>query len=325
MTEEFRVSVITSVYNAAEFVTRAVESALQQPETGEVLLVEDGSPDNSLGVCQELAEKYEKVKLLRHPNGENRGAGASRNLGMQNASCEYIGFVDADNYYLPDRFAAAKQIFKENPDCEGVYEAIGMHVENAASLQRWIKSGRPVKDLKTLSIHADPERLAGILISGGNGGLTLDGLVLKRSILDKSGYMAEGLKLHQDSDFIIRVAAVSMLLPGRLDEPVAMRGVHDHNRLSAPRSDVQKLNEQLLMWKHLYDWCSQNGYFELQEKIMPYMVINFISEKRFGIAPKDMITKRAMRVKLLIQSLFSNPNYLMDKYLWQSLFKIIKL
>jgi glycosyltransferase involved in cell wall biosynthesis len=80
-----QVSVITPVYNAASFVTQAVESALQQPETAEVLIIEDGSPDNSLEVCQELAKKYEKVKLLRHPNGENRGAGASRNLGMRNA------------------------------------------------------------------------------------------------------------------------------------------------------------------------------------------------------------------------------------------------
>ena len=109
MAEEFRVSVVTPVYNAAEFVTRAVESALAQPETGEVLLIEDNSPDNSLRVCRELAEKHEKVRVLRHPDGGNHGAGASRNLGMQNARFDYIGFVDADNFDLLNRFAKTKE------------------------------------------------------------------------------------------------------------------------------------------------------------------------------------------------------------------------
>ena len=67
-----QISVIIPVYNAAKYITQAVESALSQPETAEVLLIEDGSPDNSLEVCQDLEKKYSKVKLLRHPDGENR-------------------------------------------------------------------------------------------------------------------------------------------------------------------------------------------------------------------------------------------------------------
>ena len=50
-----QVSVVTPVYNAAPFIAEAIESALMQPETAEVVLVEDGSPDDSLRVCQELA------------------------------------------------------------------------------------------------------------------------------------------------------------------------------------------------------------------------------------------------------------------------------
>jgi len=145
-----QISVVTPVYNAAEFVTRAVESALAQPETAEVLLIEDGSPDNALAICQGLAAKYEKVKLLRHPNGENRGAGASRNLGMKNASSDYIGFVDADNFYLPGRFKKAAEVFTSDPDCEGVYETIGNYVEDDAGLIRWVNAKR------------EPDKLTGL-------------------------------------------------------------------------------------------------------------------------------------------------------------------
>ena len=58
------ISVIIPVYNAAPFVGKAVESALIQPEVGEVLLIEDGSKDNSLEICKRLAEEYDKVKVL---------------------------------------------------------------------------------------------------------------------------------------------------------------------------------------------------------------------------------------------------------------------
>jgi glycosyltransferase involved in cell wall biosynthesis len=63
--------------------------------------VEDKSPDNALEVCLKLAEKYQRVKLYQHPDQQNHGAGASRNLGIEKATGEFIAFLDADDYYLP--------------------------------------------------------------------------------------------------------------------------------------------------------------------------------------------------------------------------------
>jgi glycosyltransferase involved in cell wall biosynthesis len=102
-----RVDVIVPVYNAADYVRKAVESALARPETVEVILVEDGSTDESLAVCQELAAEYPTVRLYRHPNGENRGAGASRNLAISESTRGHIAFLDAD-YFLPCRFSGAR-------------------------------------------------------------------------------------------------------------------------------------------------------------------------------------------------------------------------
>ena len=190
-----QVSVVIPVYNAARYVTQAVESALQQPETAEVLLVEDGSPDNALQVCLGLAEKLDKVKLLRHPNGENRGAGASRNLGMQNAHFDTIAFLDADDFYLPGRFSVAQEIFDNDPACEGVYEAVGMHVENLNGMERWTSGGKPVSELHTMKKSVNPEELPSALLNSGVfGSFHLDGLIIKNNVLEKSGYMDEKLK-----------------------------------------------------------------------------------------------------------------------------------
>ena len=84
-----RVSVIIPVYNAAAYVRQAVESVLDQPETSEVILVEDASTDKSLQVCQELTEQYDKVRLFRHPSGRNCGAGNGR--WGNHPRCNYRG------------------------------------------------------------------------------------------------------------------------------------------------------------------------------------------------------------------------------------------
>lgn len=309
---KFEVSVVTPVYNAARFVERAVESALAQPETGEVLLIEDNSPDNSLVICQKLVEKYEKVRLLRHPNGENRGAGASRNLGMVNASCEYIGFVDADNFYLPERFSLTPSVFQANPDCEGVYEAIGIHVENDAARQRWIASNRhPIDKLITLSSTIAPEDLGTALISGAYGGLTLDGFVIKRGVLQKSGLMSEKLRLHQDTDFIIRCALTARLYPGKMNAAVAMEGVHDENRFSAPRSQAQEYKNRMAYWLSLHRWAKEFANPETQKLILDGIIRYTKSHKYFISFPREYLPTRLVIMARLTR-LLSYPEVLKD-------------
>lgn len=312
MSEEFFVSVITPVYNAAEFVTRAVESALAQPETGEVLLIEDGSPDNSLEVCQQLDAKYDNVKLLRHPNGENRGAGASRNLGMKNARFDNIAFVDADNFYLPGRFTRTKEIFESTSDCEGVYETIGNSIENVAGMLRWENSKRIPCKLTGLSRPVEPERLGKTLISGELGSLTLDALVIKKSVLDKSGFMNEALRLHQDTEFIIRVALVAKLLPADLDRPVALRGVHDHNRLSAPRSKQQEYKNKMAYWMSLYHWSKENANLEIQQIVRDCIIQYSRGHKYFNNFPVKYFPTRLVWITRLLR-LIQHPEIILDR------------
>ena len=86
MPSPFTISVIIPVYNAERYLERAVASALEQPQTGEVILIEDCSPDGSLAICEKLAAAHpDKVRLLRHPDGKNHGAGPTRNLGIRAA------------------------------------------------------------------------------------------------------------------------------------------------------------------------------------------------------------------------------------------------
>jgi glycosyltransferase involved in cell wall biosynthesis len=68
------ISVIIPVYNASEFLEKAVDSALQFEEVKEIVLVEDKSTDNSLEICQKLVLKDSRIKLYQHPDKGNHGA-----------------------------------------------------------------------------------------------------------------------------------------------------------------------------------------------------------------------------------------------------------
>lgn len=300
-----QVSVIIPVYNAAGFVSEAVESALQQPETGEVVLVEDGSPDNGWEVCQQLASRRERVRLLRHPNGANRGISASRNLGMRNSSCEFVSFLDADDFYLPGRFAVAREIFGADSACEGVYEAIGMHVDSRGGVERWMRARKPLAELHTMTKRVEPGALPDVLISGEHGHFHMDGLVLKKAVLHKSGYMAEQLRVHEDTEFMIRVATVARLVPGRLDEPVARWRVHDHNTISTPLLAGQKYHEQMLLWMTLYHWCKERRRTEQQQRVLDRVVRLTADSVHYDALLTRLVplitVKRAMRLTRLLR------------------------
>ena len=245
-----RISVIIPVYNAENFIHRAVESALDQPETSEVVLVEDGSPDNSLRICEALAENEDRVRLYRHAEGSNRGAGPTRNLGVQRARQEWIAFLDADDYFLPGRFETAGPLLLKTPQADGVYESIGMHYYSGSAKQKWIaKEGAALTGLAK-SVH--PDLLFETLVHGGNGYIHLDGLLVRREAILASGFFPTNLRLHQDTAFIYQLAACAHLIPGRRDTPVALRGIHEHNRILAPYNAAYT---RYLMWQHMLFWA----------------------------------------------------------------------
>lgn len=85
-------------------VKKSVLSVVNQKCVRAVLLVEDGFTDKSFSVCLELAELFHKVKVFRHDDGRNLGAGAIRDVGAQHSISEVVAFLDADDIYLPSRF-----------------------------------------------------------------------------------------------------------------------------------------------------------------------------------------------------------------------------
>lgn len=94
------VSIIVPVYNVAQYLSKCIESILEQSYTDfELILVNDGSSDNSLEICKVYSQRDNRIVLIDKPNG---GVSTARNVGILASKGEYITFVDSDDYLRKD-------------------------------------------------------------------------------------------------------------------------------------------------------------------------------------------------------------------------------
>jgi glycosyltransferase involved in cell wall biosynthesis len=171
--------------------------------------------------------------VFTHPSRINRGAGESRNLGIEKSTYEYIAFLDADDWYLANRFVRAREIFEHDASVDGVYDATGYFYEESQSFG---------EDLLTaINRKAHPNDLLFTLLQSHSGRFHTNAITLKRSILEQSGLFDGSLELHQDTHLWLRLAFVGKLVPGQLTEPVAIRRVHDENRIHHASDNSRRL------------------------------------------------------------------------------------
>ena len=91
-----KISVIVPVYNVQKYLSRCIDSILAQTFTDfELLLINDGSKDNSGKMCDEYAKKDTRIHVFHKENG---GVSSARNLGLENVQGEWITFIDSDDY-----------------------------------------------------------------------------------------------------------------------------------------------------------------------------------------------------------------------------------
>ncbi len=106
------ISVIVPVYNVEEYIHRCIDSILAQTfKEFELILVDDGSPDQSGKICDEYALIDSRIKVIHKKNG---GLSDARNAGLEVAQGEYIGFVDSDDFIESDMYEKLLEACKEN-------------------------------------------------------------------------------------------------------------------------------------------------------------------------------------------------------------------
>jgi len=123
------ISIIIPIYKVEDYIRCCIDSILSQTYKNlEIILVDDGSPDNCGSVCEEYSLKDKRIKVIYKKNG---GLSSARNAGLDIASGEYIGFVDSDDWI-------------ENDMYESLYNAIIFHKADISVCGRYIASGNKI-------------------------------------------------------------------------------------------------------------------------------------------------------------------------------------
>jgi glycosyltransferase involved in cell wall biosynthesis len=201
-----RVSVITIFYNAAKFLGEAIESVLVQDYRDfELLLVDDGSTDDSSAIAQAYAErKPDRVRYLHHPRRDNRGMSASRNLGIGEAKGELIAFIDADDRWRPKKLAEQVALFDRLPEIHASSGAVNYWRSWAGSEDELVPTGhvrnRPI---------TPPAAILALYPLGKAAAPCPSDLMIRRSALLELGGFEESftgpLQMYEDQAFLAKL------------------------------------------------------------------------------------------------------------------------
>lgn len=110
--EQDLISIIVPIFNSEKYLRKCIESIINQTYANlEIILVDDGSSDDSLNICNEYAMKYKNIKVI---SNINQGVSEARNKGLKKAKGNFIGFVDSDDTIHPQMYEILMKVLKTN-------------------------------------------------------------------------------------------------------------------------------------------------------------------------------------------------------------------
>jgi glycosyltransferase involved in cell wall biosynthesis len=204
------VSVVMPVYNSAKYLRRAVDTILQQTWGDfELVLIDDGSKDESLAIMREYEAADPRVRVTSRPN---KGISLTRNEGTQLARGKYIAIADSDDVYTPNRLYNAVEFLETHPD----YVAVGGKVLLADD------DGDPICPLHTF--RPDHEAIDQAHLEGHSGAICHPASMVRRDALIAIGGYDPALKISHDLDVFFRLMKHGKL--GNVEEVAAFYRQH---------------------------------------------------------------------------------------------------
>ncbi len=184
---------IVPVFKRAKTIERCIHSVTNQSYgEWELLLVDDGSQDETIAIIQKCIENDTRIRLLQRPSDRKKGANACRNIGIENASGSYIALLDADDEWKPDRL-------------KKVSEFLSLSMPKAVYSGGLINNGS--EEIRKISRRIFPgESPVDFLLSDDSFAQTST-LIVERGLAGSVKF-DEDLQRNQDYDFFIRLHLV---------------------------------------------------------------------------------------------------------------------
>lgn len=261
-----KVSVIIPAFNSQETLARAVLSVVYEPLVSEIFIVDDGSTDDSREIAQRLAMKFSFIHLLQHPDGENKGGAASRNLGLSYATSEWIQFLDADDELLPGKIGGQLNLTTSE---------VAFVVGNSIHV---FPDGR--KSMK----ESDRDIWTGLIIS--KLGDTCANLWNKKFLLEVGGWN-EMLSSSQEYDLMFRITKINQNLRFTSEFSTIV-----HKRPDSISTSPDLKNQRVENWLNLRlkikEFLTANKLFTLNRKYFYYSYVRiFCTENGVDYVVKE--------------------------------------
>ncbi len=169
-----KISVIVPVYKVEKYLDKCVSSIVGQTyENLEIILVDDGSPDNCPQMCDVWAQKDERIKVIHKTNG---GLSDARNAGLNIATGDYIGFIDSDDWIEPDMYHI---LMKNALDYDADISRCGIFVDEEMTGGQDIHS-----EFQELKILDNTEYLKGLVMGGYIRGVVWNKIYKRETVGD---------------------------------------------------------------------------------------------------------------------------------------------
>lgn len=267
-----KVSIVIPTYNRAELLKKAVRSLLSQSHQNiEIVIVDDCSTDHTSIVVEEMTDS--RILYVKHP--VNKGGAAARNTGIARATGDYIGFLDSDDQWLPEKLEKQLQVFRKNTDIGVVYTGL-----------RVVNESKATRDM-TPMFKGDilPKLIQFNCID------TTSSILVKKEFMNKVEGFDPSFPSCQDWDLYLRLAQITHF--DYVSEPLVLFFHHSGERITNNKKAVQQ--GHLFIYEKYKELARQQ-----EEKVYQNFIINITKIiLRIGITNQD---KEAVKLSRTIFS-----------------------
>ena len=231
-----KISVIIPTYNRAKFLPKTLNSIINQSyQIDEIIVVDDGSSDNTKEVVQNFISEYPFIKYFYQ---ENSGVSSARNKGIKVALNEWIAFCDSDDIWLEDKIKFQVEFLQKNP-----------HILFTHTNEIWLRNDKIIKQkskYKKVSGDCFVQNLPNTLIGAST-------VLLHKSIFEDIGYFDENLIACEDYDMWLRIARKYEI--GLIQTPLIKKIAGHNGQLSFETKElelyrIEALKKQLKFEKY---------------------------------------------------------------------------
>jgi len=207
-----RVSIIMPAYNCGEYIRDAVCSVLIQTERSfELIVVNDGSTDNTLQIIDSLAANDQRIKVISQSNSGKPSI--ARNTGIKLAQGEYICFLDADDLYHPDKIKKSLELLDKYPEITAAFNDMKLIAKDGTEYESSFLGGRDFKQLASRyltcaedNIYLCSERFYSFM-STHFVAISTDTIMIRRSVLEQEGLLfPTDVAIGEDTEMWFRLA-----------------------------------------------------------------------------------------------------------------------